>query len=72
MVTATMHWLYVHVKQSVLWDQASIVTREDHWTKRKIKEGIVIRERTNLNKGLNRPAVVLCVCVCVPAHYDNL
>ena len=40
--------LAVHVKQSshnILSDQTSIVTREEHWTRRKIKEGITIKEK---------------------------
>ena len=39
--------LAVHVQQSshnILWDEASVVTREGHWTKRKIKERIAIKE----------------------------
>ena len=44
--------LAVHVKQSgdnIQWEEANILIREEHWTKRKIKEGIAIKEKNNLN-----------------------
>ena len=42
--------LAVHVKQSghnIQWEEANILIREGHWTKRKIKEGIAIKEKKN-------------------------
>ena len=56
-MTATIHWQLVHVKQlghNIQWEEADILTREGHWTKRKIKEGIAIKEKKNnlnLDKG---------------------
>ena len=41
---------------NIAWDQASVVTREGRWTRRKIKEGIAIKERKNnlnLDKGFH-------------------
>ena len=47
--------LAVHVKQSghnIQWEEANILIREGHWTKRKIKEGIAIKKNNlNLDKG---------------------
>ena len=47
--------LAVHVKHSghnFQWEEANILTREGHWTKGKIKEGIAIKENNlNLDKG---------------------
>ena len=45
--------LAVHVKQSshnMQWKEASVVTREGHWIKWKIKEGIVIINNLNMTR----------------------
>ena len=42
--------LAVHVSKShhnIIWEEAKVVAREQHWTKRKIKEGLIIRDRVN-------------------------
>ena len=42
--------LAVHVSKShhdIIWEEAKVVAREEHWTKRKIKEGLTIRSRDN-------------------------
>ena len=42
--------LAVHVSKtqhSIQWEEAEVVTKEEHWTKRKIKEGLTIRDRRN-------------------------
>ena len=50
--------LAVHVKQSghnIQWEEANILIREGHWTKRKIKEGIAIKEKKNNESGQRIP-----------------
>ena len=45
--------LAVHVSKmhhDIKWEEAKLLTREEHWTKRKIKEGLAIRSRdSNMN-----------------------
>ena len=42
--------LAVHVTKThhnIKWEDAKVLTREEQWTKRKIKEGLAIRNRVN-------------------------
>ena len=42
--------LAVHVSKThhiISWEEAKVLTKEEHWTKRKIKEALVIREKHN-------------------------
>ena len=45
-----MIFLAVHVGETghdINWDKAEVVHREEQWTKRKIKEGLVVRVHAN-------------------------
>ena len=47
----------VHVSKmhhKIKWEDANLLTREEHWTKRKIKEGLAIRNRDNMTLNMDQ------------------
>ena len=34
---------------NIKWEDAKVLTREEHWTMGKVKEGLAIRNRDNMN-----------------------
>jgi hypothetical protein len=35
------------MRHNIKWEDVKVLTREEQWTKRKIKEGLAVRNRVN-------------------------